>query len=434
MTTNENVIELLKKSIINAQKNQMQKSINSNIEKIYNILTKFIKKNNYICYGGTAINNILPKKSQFYDYDSELPDYDFFSPDALDSAKNLADIYYNNGFVSVEAKAGVHEGTFKVYVNYMPIADITNVPKRIFNQLSKDSITKKGIKYAPPDYLRMAAYLELSRPMGDVSRWEKVFKRLTLLNEEYPIKVQKCKLDELIYKFRQSNKLKDSFTIIKNELISNKCVFFGGFAISKFLELDDNFKQKDKKIPYIDALSNNSSNLIFKIKNKLEINGIKNVEIYKHDKIGEILSEHYELSINGDTILILYYPLACHSYNEIRVNRKKVRIASVETIFSLYLAFLYVNSKLYNKHRILCLCDALMKLLNEFPTESKGILKRFSTDCYGEQHGLIYSRALKDRIKKTVKNKCSKKYQTFWLNYKPSKPDICNKNRKTKKI
>ena len=29
MTTNENVIELLKKSIINAQKNQMQKSINS---------------------------------------------------------------------------------------------------------------------------------------------------------------------------------------------------------------------------------------------------------------------------------------------------------------------------------------------------------------------------------------------------------------------
>ena len=32
----------------------------------------------------------------------------------------------------------------------------------------------------PPNYLRMAMYLELSRPDGDVSRWEKVLKRLTL--------------------------------------------------------------------------------------------------------------------------------------------------------------------------------------------------------------------------------------------------------------
>ena len=34
----------------------------------------------------------------------------------------------------------------------------------------------------------------------------------------------------------------------------------------------------------------------------------------------------------------------------------------------------------------------------------------------------------------TVKNKCSEKYQTFHLNYKPFKPDKCNKNRFTKKV
>ena len=123
-----------------------------------------------------------------------MPDYDFFSTNALQTAKNLADLYYKNGFISVEAKAGVHEGTFKVYVNYMAIADITHVPIRIFNQLKKDSITRNGIKYAPANYLRMAAYLELSRPLGDVSRWEKVYKRLNLLNEYYPIKVKTCKI------------------------------------------------------------------------------------------------------------------------------------------------------------------------------------------------------------------------------------------------
>ena len=35
----------------------------------------------------------------------------------------------------------------------------------------------------------MNMYLELSRPLGDLTRWEKVFKRLTLLNKYYPMKV-----------------------------------------------------------------------------------------------------------------------------------------------------------------------------------------------------------------------------------------------------
>ena len=47
-----------------------------------------------MCYGGTAINNILPEEDQFYDKSIEIPDYDFYSPDALGDAKELADLYY----------------------------------------------------------------------------------------------------------------------------------------------------------------------------------------------------------------------------------------------------------------------------------------------------------------------------------------------------
>ena len=43
------------------------------------IVEKFIKTNRVMCYGGTAINNILPEDVQFYDKDIELPDYDFYS-------------------------------------------------------------------------------------------------------------------------------------------------------------------------------------------------------------------------------------------------------------------------------------------------------------------------------------------------------------------
>lgn len=434
MNTNEKVIDILKNSIIKAQKIQMKQESDKNIEKIFKILTKFIKDNNYICYGGTAINNILPKNAQFYDYDTELPDYDFFSPNALDAAKNLADIYYKNGFISVEAKAGVHEGTFKVYVNYMAIADITYVPMRIFNQLKKDAITKKGIKYAPPNYLRMAAYLELSRPMGDVSRWEKVYKRLNLLNEYYPIKVENCKQNRLINHIKNTPNNEIIFNKIKEILIKEKCVFFGGFAINKFFELDESLNTSNKNLPYFDVLCDDPNKVGFKILDTLTDLSITKIKLLHHDNIGEILSEHYELIVNNKTILVLYKPLACHSYNQIKINKKNIRIASIETIFSLYLAFLYVNSSLYNTHNILCICKILFDILNKYPNKIRGILKRFPVSCYGKQHGLAFSRALKDRIKMTVKNKCSEKYETFHLNYKPFKPDKCNKHRLTKKI
>ena len=68
----------------------------------------------------------------------------------------------------------------------------------LFKAISRDAVIKKGIRYAPPDFLRMAMYLELSRPDGDVSRWEKVQKRLTLLNTHYPLKGYDC--DKIEYK------------------------------------------------------------------------------------------------------------------------------------------------------------------------------------------------------------------------------------------
>jgi hypothetical protein len=57
----------------------------------------------------------------------------------------------------------------------------------IFKRLWKESIIKNNIHYVPANFLRMNIYLELSRPMGFVERWKKVYSRLQLLNSEYPV-------------------------------------------------------------------------------------------------------------------------------------------------------------------------------------------------------------------------------------------------------
>ena len=51
-------------------------------------------------------------------------------------------------------------------------------------------------RYSSPTFLRMAMFLELSRPAGDVSRWEKVIKRLSLLNKHYPMRGKNCDILE----------------------------------------------------------------------------------------------------------------------------------------------------------------------------------------------------------------------------------------------
>ena len=194
MTFEECEMAVLRSSIDRLEKKRGEEMIsNPEIIKIINIVENFIKKNKLICYGGTAINNILPKEDQFYNNSMELPDYDFFSPTPLKHAKELADIYYDKGFIEVEAKSGVHSGTFKVYVNYIPVADITYLNHTLFKAIKKKSIKRDKIFYAPPNFLRMSMYLELSRPDGNVTRWEKVLKRLNLLNKNYPLTKNICK-------------------------------------------------------------------------------------------------------------------------------------------------------------------------------------------------------------------------------------------------
>ena len=189
----ERELEILRDAVDLVEKRKGENVIQDpKVQEIIAIVEKFIANKKLVCYGGTAINNILPEDAQFYNKDVELPDYDFYSDNALDCAKELADIYYKAGYEDVEAKSCVHHGTYKVFVNFTGIADITQMEPALFKTISRDAVIKKGIRYAPPDFLRMAMYLELSRPDGDVTRWEKVQKRLTLLNTHYPLKGYDC--------------------------------------------------------------------------------------------------------------------------------------------------------------------------------------------------------------------------------------------------
>ena len=428
-------LAILRSAVDLAEKKISSKIINSpEVKKIIEIVELFIKNKKLVCYGGTAINNILPKEDQFYDLNIELPDYDFFSNNPLEHAKELADIYVKEGYEEVEAKAGMHHGTYKVYVNFIPVADITLIDNQLFKSLKNEAIKVAGILYCPPNYLRMAMYLELSRPSGDVSRWEKVLKRLTLLNKHYPLKIQNCNYRDFVREFDDENNdnIELIYNTVRESFIDQGLVFFGGYASYIYSEfMPFKIKKKFLKEPDFDVLSDDPYKSALIIKERLKDENINNVKIIKKEQLGELIATHYEIKIKNDTIAFIYKPLSCHSFNIIYRNNQKIRIATIDTMLSFYLIFIYTNRKYYDIERILCMSNFLFNVQQKNRLQQKGPLRRFSINCYGKQKSIEEikeEKTLKFKELKTKPN--SKEYQNWFLKYRPA--DIKNEKIKRK--
>ena len=449
----EKELQLVKESVKNIERKQGEKKVsNPHVRELIIIVENFLKQKKLICYGGTAINNILPEKDQFYDKSIEIPDYDFFSKNAMSDAKELADIYHKKGYSNVVASAGAHGGTFKVFVEFIPVADITHLEKAIYDKIHKDSIKREGIYYCSPNYLRMSMYLELSRPAGDVSRWEKVYTRLVLLNNSYPVIAKGCDKVEIQRYFTTKSSVfnnKTLFIMLREILVDENVVFFGAMANSIYNSLLKNKKNKHLKIPNIpdfSVLAKDPEKTANAVKYELEQLNIRNVKVikYKTHKASksymedEVISPHYEVRIGDETVIFVYKPLACHSYNEIIVNGRSLKIASIDTMLSFYLAFLYTDKKYYDSRRLLCMCDILLKIQYQELKQGlkmKGIFKRFDIPCYGKQETLEEMKKEKNlKFNKLKKN--TEEYQYFFLKYVPDEKKTKkrkSKKRKTKK-
>ena len=496
LTFNECEVAILRAAVDEAGEVQGAKKANSpKVKKIIDIVEQFIKDKGLVIYGGEAINRLMPDEDKFYNRDADIPDFDFYSTNALHDAKELVDIYVKKGYIEVEAKSGQHHKTYKVFVNFIPVADITFMDKELFKAIKKDSIVKDGIQCAPANLLRMGMYLELSRPGGDVSRWEKVMKRLILLNKNYPLKADcnhvnfQRNMDKHYSKIIE-NKI---FTITRDTFIKEKVVFFGGYALSLYAKyMPKDIKHRLKHIPDFDVLSEEPLKTANKVKEELEKNGIHNVSVVKQKNIGELISTHYEIIVNkNDIIAIVYEPLACHSYNVINSNFveyknskseseskksiskktvmknkktdsnktdskktdskktdsdsdsdsgkkepiKGIRIATIDTMLSFYLAFLYADRDYFDNDRILCMSSYLFKVQAKNRLEQKGVLKRFSINCLGHQETLEEMRALKAKKFMELKDKKgTEEYDEWFLRYRPLDKTINNNKKKSKSV
>ena len=356
---------------------------------LFVMIEKFMIRKRLIGYGGMAINSLLPIDKQFYS-DIDVPDYDFFSPNAEEDSIMLSnEILKLNQ--DVEVKSALFEGTYKIFVNAIPIVDITQIDKELFDNLHKSAIRYRGIFYAPYNYLRMSMYQELSRPMGDLSRWQKVYQRLNLMNETHPLVIRRIDVAET----------NEHDSVVFNEMVDKmkSFVILGDYAMYYYQHLFPKKYQTEKQhCLYVQV--ENEKDVWSKLK------GYK----YKLKKHSNKFITFYQVFIDSKCMLYVFITDSCQSYNTV----DGFKIASYDTMLSIYYILSFMDHiPEINIRKLLSYCF----LLENIKKTNDPVMRRFRMPCNGTQK--TYEEIRQDRDKKYKIYKKTGKYRHLFFRYRP---------------
>jgi hypothetical protein len=250
----------------------------------------------------------------------------------------------------------------------------------------------------------MNIHLELSRPLGDVTRWTKIYQRLDLLNKYHPFIYNKNIIKTQVH-YPEYNKITD---------LCKKWVILGEYAMKYF------------KFP---AKYNKSNSNIFVLAESLEeIKQILNSEGYKYTieyYSNKFINNFYEFKfkdIETESLLYVFITNSCQSYNEIKENGKIVKIANIDTMLMIYYALSFIQPPNLNINNLLAYCYLLQHI------DNSKITKRFSMPCIGNQPSFEDLRRERDNAYKLYKKNHSKKiYNDYFFRFIPQKTKMKTK-------
>jgi hypothetical protein len=363
------------------------------------IVEKFLRRTHRICYGGQAINTYLPEKHKFYDPLKSIPDYDFLTPTGESDIKELVRRFKEAGFVEIGVRPGMHEGTTKLYINYTAVADITEIHPEFYRRLYERSNMIDGIQYIDVNSLRMMMYLELSRPKGEVGRWEKVFERLELLNMYVPIKCEKRTgtrvHDKKANHITERKQLIDFIIYEQRVLVGADLSSFYKSRLKKQIKIDW-FINKHQPLLFYSPIAEADASLL---KKQLERHS-HNISLEVVPSQAEFFPKVVLIRINGVIIAGIVQETACHAYNTVELSSgRTLRIGSLDTLITLFISLTFQKEmdELF-ENSILCVVQQLIELQNLYRTSSKKIFPFISLECSGHQKQL--SSLLREKVER----------------------------------
>ena len=148
---------------------------------------EFIKNKKRIVYGGFAQNLLIKinnPEDQFYS-ELDTPDIEFYSPNPIEDLMELCDFLHNQGVKRVTGQEGIHNETYKLFVNFAEYCDIGYMPSNVYDKVP--TLNVNGFRIADPLFMTIDVFRVFSDPMTSYWRVEKSFLRNDLLMKYYPL-------------------------------------------------------------------------------------------------------------------------------------------------------------------------------------------------------------------------------------------------------
>ncbi len=347
------------------------------------IVEEFLRNKKRICYGGQAINAHLPKKYQFYK-DTDLPDYDFFTPTPDQDIDELVEMFTEKGYKEIGIRLSVHEGTTKLYINFLPMADVTGIDDAVYKKIFSRAVPYKGIYYADPDFLRMMMYLELSRPAGEVGRWEKVYERLFLLNTLQPMRTCKWRSDKQPTLMQNVKEGLLQMLIARGNIIAGLDVY-SSYKVGRGKR--KGLKWFVRHWPLIVYSESPKKDAEFFMDYLIKVGLVQDtLTVSNINAVGEIVPACTIVKYEDIPTLLFVKETACHSYVNITlVGGKEAKVASIDTLVALFMSFMF-HSELEEivARPLMCLIHEM--ILFSMRAREQGTLAPFlSIVCSGHQ-------------------------------------------------
>ena len=435
-------IDKIKRNAENEYKIHNEPTYNE-IKKTYEFIKNFIIKRKKIIYGGFAQNILLKEINIDYGFYEEVDgvfynwpdvaDMEFYSYEPVKDAMELSNELFAAGFKHITCSEGVHEGTYKIYVNFINYCDIAYMPKNIYDELPT-IITKNNFICAHPHFMLIDTYRILNDPLTSYWRIDKSIKRFQTIIKYYPI-TNETLLNKKIDLVVKDNVKDILHIILKNIIHKSKFIVVGLYAFNYYInKIDD----KLIKIPYYEIISNDLSNDHFKIEKILKLK-IGNALVFKkYNKFYEYFDNRIEYYYNDTLILIMYgnnERCIVYNYSE----KKKIYFGTSNLVY-LYLLinyFLYLLNKNKNMYELffsllLKLHHAKIKYLtkNKITVVDKSPFQDFTYKCFGVPVNPIRESRLNTKSKKFRYSPSGKQVKIPIYNFTNMSGNLIQKKKK----
>jgi hypothetical protein len=226
-------------------------------DKMWDILMtvkNFVVEKKRKIYGGFALNKLIElvePKDKFYD-DKNVKDWDidFYSPDPIGDAREISNRLYAKKYL-VRAGEAQHDETYKIFADTIDCADITYVPRNIYNKIPFKEVG--GMIITGSHFMAIDYFRALSDPLTSYFRLEKSFVRLCLMLHHYPMPNNASSIDIV----EPDRDLDVVFHTIHDFLTDSKtCITVGMYPYNHLIHeshIMDRVEKKATRIKYVNV-------------------------------------------------------------------------------------------------------------------------------------------------------------------------------------